>query len=211
MKTYDPGFNEAYRNKLAARISAKTVEGADQESCSAWTGALVGGRKPAVSVKRHGRTRLELTTRVVLELAYGRAPIGYVTHDAGCDQGCVNPRHLRDGCDQRDLERLQWEAGRGPWRRAKLTAADVTAIRHAQTWSDQTGVELARMFGVSPSMVSRIRVGKSWDRAVEGDEPRWPTTIAIACGPASAVMPRRTLGSSVKKIRGALRALGRIA
>jgi hypothetical protein len=211
MKTYDPGFSSDYRLKLIARISAKIVEGPDMESCCAWTGALVGGRKPTISVTRNGKVSLELVTRVLFEVTRGRRPEGLVLHKAGCDQACVNPHHLEDGTTLSDVQRVAFESGRGSWRRAKLTAADATAIRASLMWSDVTGVALAKTYGVSPDMISRIKNGRNWTRAEEGDEPRWPTTIAIACGPASAVMPRRTPGSSVKKIRGALRALGRIA
>jgi hypothetical protein len=81
-----------------------------------------------------------------------------------CDNRlCVNPAHLFLGT-QADNVRDMVEKQRGPDRhgerngRAKLTAGDVRFIRS----SADSGVQLARRFGVTRTQISAIRKRQTW-------------------------------------------------
>lgn len=84
-----------------------------------------------------------------------------------CDNPpCFNPEHLFLG-DQTDNMRDAAAKGRTARQvgeanpRARLTASDAQAIRG----STETGVDLAKRFGISPQQVSLIRKGKRWATA----------------------------------------------
>lgn len=77
-----------------------------------------------------------------------------------CDvRCCVNPTHLFAGTRQDNMQDAA-DKGRLAHRTAKLTFADAQAIRE----SKKSGVELAREYGVSQNIISRIRCGHSYDR-----------------------------------------------
>jgi hypothetical protein len=104
-------------------------------------------------------------------LHYGDVPSDLcVCHK--CDvRSCVNPKHLFLGTYKDNMQdaskkgRMMWKPkdrptlpkGSDHWA-AKLTPADVIAIRS----SKETGVAVARRFGVSPKTISRIRRGQNW-------------------------------------------------
>lgn len=85
-----------------------------------------------------------------------------------CDNPpCCNPDHLFLGTSgENTLD--AWRKGRLPLPKnaprgeqhhsAKLTQSDVEVVRSSRA----TGVELAAKYGVSKTMISRIRKGKAW-------------------------------------------------
>ncbi len=85
-----------------------------------------------------------------------------------CDvRPCVNPEHLFKGTradnnkDMRDKKRHRF-GETSP--RATLTENDVKFIRS----SSLEGVELAVMFGIGKTAISKIRNGKRWAHSFEG-------------------------------------------
>lgn len=130
------------------------------DGCWLWTGfADPGG---------YGRLNINKTPVVASQLSwrihFGLADAGlFVCHH--CDApGCVNPAHLFLGTpaeNSRDMSRK----GRSYWGErhyaAKLTADQVRFIRA----SELQGKELARMFGVWPSAISKVRRGQRWAHA----------------------------------------------
>lgn len=107
--------------------------------------------------------------RLSYQLAYGDIPEGmHVCHH--CDNPpCVNPRHLFLGDDAANMadRNRKGRTSRAPRNRgtgnhfAKLTADDVLQVRERLA-GGETGRSVAREFGVSPALVSRIRLGLSW-------------------------------------------------
>ena len=114
---------------------------------------------------RHGG-KVHLAHRVSWEVHNGPIPAGMcVCHR--CDTpSCVNPEHLFLGT-QADNVRDMAAKGRGrapageAHRSAKLTAADVAAIRA----DGRTPRIIAAEYGVSRPQISAIRLGKNWRNA----------------------------------------------
>ncbi|MGE3600513.1 MAG: HNH endonuclease, partial [Dehalococcoidia bacterium] len=77
---------------------------------------------------------------------------------------CVNPDHLYRGSharNMRDRNQARRQARGERHGHAKLTAAQVTAIRAATG----TPTEIGRRFGLSRSHVANIRAGRIWSDA----------------------------------------------
>lgn len=102
-------------------------------------------------------------------LANGRKPQLGMQILHSCDnKRCVNPEHLREGTLQENLQEAI-DRGFTAWGEknasAKLTIEDVKTIK--RTLRDNPTVirkHLARQYGVSPSVISDISVGRTWSR-----------------------------------------------
>lgn len=115
-------------------------------------------------VKRDSRT--QYAHRVAYELTYGPIPAGSGHHGTvvahRCDnRACCNPQHLflatqKENIADRDAKGRQGKAERHG--RAKLTKADVLAIRSAIG----TQQAIAAAHGVTQQQVSRIRRREKW-------------------------------------------------
>lgn len=79
-----------------------------------------------------------------------------------CDNpSCVNPEHLFLGTNQDNIDDKMVK-GRHRWKpRTKLTEENVNMIRT----SDLPNKELAELFSVDPSQISRIKTGRRWSNA----------------------------------------------
>jgi hypothetical protein len=97
--------------------------------------------------------------RVSFALAFGDAGTASVLHR--CDvPRCVRPEHLFAGT-QADNMRDCGEKRRGRSGAQRLVAKDVVAIRAASS-SGITGVELAKLYGVTEMNISLIISRKTW-------------------------------------------------
>ncbi len=144
--------------------------------CWLWTGRLDADGYGMLSSNARYRQRLFKAHRLSYELNIGPIPEGMgVLHH--CDvRRCVNPKHFFLGTNVENT-RDQVAKGRtlkgdrNPSRQhperlrrgeenpnAKLTADDVRGIRS----SSATGLELAKTYGVSRSLISMIRNRKIW-------------------------------------------------
>lgn len=142
--------------------------------CIEWTGvtAKSNGRES----HRYGRVtignRKHLAHRVAYERSNGPIPAGMqVLHR--CDNTrCCNPGHLFLGTHQQNMAdmRAKGRSHKGPnpnvprgekARSAKLTSADVIAIRVARA-AGETTVSLGRLYGVNNSVISRAARGVTW-------------------------------------------------
>jgi hypothetical protein len=158
--------NTGKRAALAAetlhqRFNRLLLRGGEDE-CWPWPGTImkVGYGQLCWRYERHYAHRLSY------EVHHGPIPPGLeVLH--GCDnKQCVNPAHLHAGTHADNMR----EAGeRGLMSTeprllgvghplAKLTEE---AVRHIRS-SSERGVDLARRYGVYPSLISRVRQGKCW-------------------------------------------------
>lgn len=80
-------------------------------------------------------------------------------------EGCVDPRHLRwatrlENAGDRALHGTLRRGERGPC--AKLTQADVDDLRRRYSAGGATHRQLAAIFGINQSQVSRILARKRW-------------------------------------------------
>lgn len=94
-------------------------------------------------------------------------PVGEVVCHACDNPSCVRPSHLFSG-SQADNVRDAQQKGRAPRHagerngRAKLTAADIAAIRASATGRYGERAEIARRWGISTGHVSKILKGDVW-------------------------------------------------
>jgi len=103
--------------------------------------------------------------RVAYELWVGPIPEGLVVRHFVCDNPpCINPDHLRVGTTK-DNSQDMVRAGRGYKVKgslrsnSKLTELEALAIKNNTT---NTQKQLAKLYGISASVVCSIRTGTSW-------------------------------------------------
>lgn len=104
-----------------------------------------------------------LAHRVAYRLTRGDTP-PVVIHS--CDNpSCCNPRHLRGGTQQENMEDRQ-RKGRQPKGskngRAKLNEEAVAQIKQLLQDELLSQAEIARRFGISKYVIYDINVGKTW-------------------------------------------------
>ena len=126
----------------------------DGGGCWLWRGAVAGGRYGMIAAADRGRVP-EYAHRVSWRIHCGPIPDGVsVLHR--CDvRRCVNPDHLflGDHIDNMvDMARKKRAGGQ------KLTIENVEAIRA----SAESGVVLGARYGVSRSLISKIRLRRWW-------------------------------------------------
>lgn len=143
---------------LVQQIMGKTL---DDGGCAVWQHASTNGRHP--SLRHEGKT--QLVRRVMWEAVRGPIKPGQVVRMTCTTPNCVEAEHMA----LHTRKTLAKELGAlglmsGPVRSAaiartkrrtqgKLSDAQVREIRS----SNQTGVHIARLMGVSQAYISRIR------------------------------------------------------
>ena len=124
------------------------------------------------SVSHHGRGKVTIdgksvpAPRYMCILAHGEPPTPkhHAAHTCGKGhEGCVNPRHLVWKTPKaNEADKVE----HGTLRRGteintnKLTEDDVRAIR--RMIGKASGVEIAKAWGITPAMVSRIKKRQAW-------------------------------------------------
>jgi hypothetical protein len=184
---------------IARRLESFWTNVQKGDGCWLWTGPKHGKGYGAFVITLHGQ-KLWRANRVSWVIANGRPiPDGLqVLHS--CDvKACVNPDHLRAGTPHDNnvdqMERGQIARGERN-RHAKLTAKDVLAIRA----SDESDGALARRYGVWPSTIHGIRVGKKW-RHLPGARPYRPRARGkLTDEMRTTIRRRRWAGEPLKRI-----------
>lgn len=126
------------------------------------------------SVSAHGRGTVTVdgktmpAPRYMCILASGQppSPKHHAAHTCGKGhEGCVNPKHL---VWKTPKENEADKVDHGTLRRGtaintnKLNESDVRCIRELLAFGT-SGVEIAKMYGITPAMVSNIKTRKAWD------------------------------------------------
>jgi len=120
--------------------------------------------------------RMDLAHRVVWEMVYGLIPEKLsVLHK--CDvRHCVNPTHLFLGTHQDNMDDMV-SKGRASRKartngvingQAKLSETDILDIREYYGLGKALQKELARIYNIQQSQVSRIVTGARWNHVQEG-------------------------------------------
>ena len=146
------------RGPLQERFWKKVIK---KDGCWAWSGS----RSPAGYGRiwlGHGAKAPGHAHRVSYELHNGPIPDGAVVMHTCDNPECCNPEHLTlgshgDNSQDKVAKRRHYygEAHRS----AKLTEQQVLYIRAAK---EKTNADICREFGISSSVVSNIRKGKTW-------------------------------------------------
>jgi hypothetical protein len=156
-------------NAIAAIIESRSIP-EPNSGCWLWTGTLFSsgyGR-----VKRGGKHyRAHRDSFAVYK---GPIPSGMLVCHTCDTRSCVNPEHLFLGTPRDNmLDMARKGRGRFPESvgeangRAKLTAADVSAIR-ADSRSHRV---IAAEFGVCKTQITTIKAGKGWRNASAAPPP----------------------------------------
>jgi hypothetical protein len=151
----------------AARFWGK-VAVAEKDDCWLWTGAVSKNGYGSFKLGRQATS----AHRVAFHIGKGAWPEGRLLVRHKCDTPlCCNPHHLEAGThvdNGRDMmERGRWAGGpsRGEHNgNAKLNCKAVANIRE-QISQGRTNIAIGKAFGVTHSMISRIRRGKSWSKS----------------------------------------------
>lgn len=125
--------------------------------CWNWTGHL---DKDGYGRKRHNN-RVDVAHRYMFERTRGPIPIGFEIDHLCANPSCVNPDHLEPVTRTENIRRSA---------KAKLSEDQVLRIR--TMLPAHTNVALGKAFGVSPTTISRIRIGKSWQVETTTGETR---------------------------------------
>lgn len=126
------------------------------DDCWNWRGNKSGKGYGAFKVRTPNGYAQALAHRISWLIHYGNFPSElFVCHR--CDNpGCVNPLHLFLGTDLDNIIDMVMKNRGGT---QKLSPHDVREIRKARGVAN---TELAKRFGVSPVLISRIRHGRAW-------------------------------------------------
>lgn len=113
----------------------------------------------------------EYAHRVICEMVHGEPPEGQYEAAHSCGKGhlgCINPKHLRWATpkeNQRD-KKLHGTLSFGERRwNHRLTDQAVRRI----IADDRVQSEIAKQYGVTPSVISRIKTGRVWKHITGGD------------------------------------------
>lgn len=156
---FEARFSPTISERLHRRL-VRTVTG-----CLEWTGATDGGGYGRIAAGRKQDGNIG-THRLAWELEHGPIPEGlWVLHR--CDNPpCCEVEHLFLGTpaenshDMMDKRRGRGQFGPGHVNiKAKLTREQALAIRSMR---NVPIVELARLYGVSATSISKIRSGQRW-------------------------------------------------
>ena len=149
---------------LYARLMARCEECGD---CLLWRGSYTANGHPQV----RALGKVQLVRRVVYQLKRGPIQPGRVIVLKCGERGCVNPEHMAQYTIQQVAQKAAKSGSfsrpdrcakiaRG-WQRsvnAKLTQEQAAEIRG----SSETQRALAAKYGVSKSMIARIKNGTAW-------------------------------------------------
>jgi len=139
--------------------------------------------------------RPHAASRIMCILAHGPAPEGKqeVAHSCG-NRKCVNPRHLRHASYQENSAdkilhgRENFGERNG---QAKLTSADVVAIKAMYATNRFYQREIAQLFNVRSNAVCRIVTGKRWAAALQS-RAETPLADSVRGAAGDATQPSRS-------------------
>ena len=143
----------------------RQVEKVDNDSCWIWQGSKCDRGYGKIGQGGKGGRYL-LAHRVSYMLNKGEIPDGlFVMHM--CDNpSCVNPLHLMLGTPKENTQdalrknRLKTVFKNGVEHKfAKLT---IEQVKYVKNHPEERGVDLAKMFNVSPQAICDVRKGRRW-------------------------------------------------
>lgn len=160
----------------------KTIEDRvvkDESGCWIWQRSLTATGYGQLTFKR----KHWLAHRFAHDAFKGEVPYGaYVQHS--CDRPrCVNPDHLSIGTAATNNRDKQTKG-----RAALVLTADAVSLIRA---SNENARAVAAKFGVSTSMIHKVRTRENWDHIPGGGENRNPRKMNLAGACIARHMQRR--------------------
>lgn len=166
-RTHYRRFNTSGRTDLKTpeeRFWDKVKMG-NPDECWEWQGGF-GGPTMNQGVARF-KNRIFRAHRVAWMLTHKQEPLLSILHS--CDNPpCCNPHHLREGTqadNMADMVSRNRQQRGSRHALAKLTESDVSAVR-ALLARGLTPAEIAAQYGVGPTAIRNIAVGKTWRHVV---------------------------------------------
>ena len=134
------------------------------EDCWEWKGKIQSNGYGAFSSGRNYGIS-EKASRASWELTRGLIPDNLCVLHSCDNRRCCNPLHLRLGTHQenmvdRDQRRGTYQASGDKHGKSKLTSEMVRMIR----LDLRTNRAIAREYGLTPSAISKVRLGHTWRR-----------------------------------------------
>ena len=147
-----------------------------EDECWIWTAHL--------DAQGYGRFWLNgkswLAHRLAYLLANGVIPEGLQINHRCNNPPCCNPRHLKHGTQQdnmNDMVNAERQARGETHGRTELTEAQVVKIRDLYASGDCTQADLAERFGVTGGTISQTITGETWAH-IDGAGKPWDGTRA---------------------------------
>lgn len=173
------------RTPVEVRFWKYVAKPENPDGCWLWTGASMPGGYGQIIRTWPNRTRVK-ASRLSYRMHKGEIPKGHgVLHK--CDNPpCVNPDHLFTGTQKDNVDdmiakgraatgrrgrpnlKLRYKHGPNPKLRGennhahKLTNKQVAEIRESYSRKERTQDQLAEIYGVTRSGISKITRGKTW-------------------------------------------------
>lgn len=148
-------------------LKARTIEEGD---CWLWQGYKANGT-PQVSHPRPGfSSKMYSVRRLMRDLVTGKpTPDGHYVTRCNTPE-CVRPEHVLYRTDPEHLQAIGRKSGTGVTKANKLRKYQIERgraklndeIAHAIRMSNETGVALAKRYGVDRSLISQVRRGLAW-------------------------------------------------
>ena len=150
-------------SSAAERLELLLDKSVGENECWPFTGGTSGAGYGFIMINRV----MKAVHRVAYEESYGPIPDGlFVLHS--CDNPpCANPRHLRvgtlqDNMDDKVIRNRQYRPKGELTKTAKLTSDEVREIHALFNSGVFSRKELAKKFDVSRSAIEMILLGKRW-------------------------------------------------
>ena len=158
------------------------------DTCWLWTGSKSYGYGQFNFDNRNCRAH-----RYAYEMWVGPIPSGLVLRHKCDNPICVNPDHLETGTQQDNINdrNARGRQAKGEKQHlAKLTEDDVVEIKVLLGFG-MSNRQIARQFGVSESIISNIKRGKTWAHVIPSSPSRSPPQSLAAPPERGASHPKQ--------------------
>ena len=135
-------------------------------NCWTW----VGGSKTKkgygmIQIGGQGSSRI-LAHRLSYRIHHGEIPDGLVVMHNCDNPSCVNPEHLETGTTSENVKQAYDKRRKvSPFKKGEAHHGAILneeSVRFIRAKAELRNADLARMYGVSFSLISAIRLGKTW-------------------------------------------------
>ena len=183
----DPLIVQQIRGDDRARFESHTDRSGGSDACHLWTGGQCTGGYGQMKIGN----RLELVHVIAWEFKYGTKPayldLDHECHNRAvrggtCKPGicphrlCVNLAHIVPKTrSQHRLDTRQWDMPRGSAHpRATLTEDQVIEIRRLIAEKKIPQTQIAKLYNVTPYVITKIKHRKAWGWLPQPDLPDQP-------------------------------------
>jgi len=165
---------------------AQVITHSNPDQCWGWTGKPSRHGYGRVFYRKDGRSIEAVASRVSYQIHKGEIPEGLFVLHSCRSRICTNPRHLRVGTQQENMDDKKKDGTTNEGERggnAKLTRDDVAAIHWAAEVTNLTRTAIGPHFGIDGSTVCDILRGKCWKhlQIPKLHPPAWNSKLKTNC------------------------------